>query len=254
MTRSPDLDAVFARIEALADARALPEVTRSTSYGTPALKVKDKSFIRLKDDETLVMLCPIRAKDPVDGNLARNLFRDRPLCRLARRADPAGRDWRRRIVAAARRCLAFQGSGKACRTTANFGFATGLIFALLGDKALTCPKRPRSIPTNGDPCVHQVSRAVRNPACADPCRLRRRRPGRPGRDPARHTPGHRTSDPISHPPGLPLISRTTNERAAPKGGLVLWVEKTSLLLATSSVDIPKAAIQPEPAIEECRAV
>jgi hypothetical protein len=62
MTRSSDLDAVFARIEALAHVRALPEVTRSTSYGTPALKVKDKSFIRLKDEATLVMLCPSEQK------------------------------------------------------------------------------------------------------------------------------------------------------------------------------------------------
>ena len=37
-------------------ARALPEVVESTSYGTPALKVRGKLFARLKEDgETLVL-------------------------------------------------------------------------------------------------------------------------------------------------------------------------------------------------------
>ncbi|KKB11202.1 hypothetical protein VE25_14010 [Devosia geojensis] len=57
-----DLDAIFERIEALAGNRDLPEVTRGTSYGTPSLKVKDKSFVRLKDADTLVLLCPPEQK------------------------------------------------------------------------------------------------------------------------------------------------------------------------------------------------
>ncbi|KRA48798.1 MmcQ/YjbR family DNA-binding protein [Devosia sp. Root635] len=57
-----DLDQIFARIEQLAGARGLPEVTRSTSYGTPALKVRQKSFVRLKDSATLVLLCPSEQK------------------------------------------------------------------------------------------------------------------------------------------------------------------------------------------------
>jgi len=56
------LDAAFQRIESLARLRELPEVTRSTSYGTPALKVKTKSFVRLKDADTLVLLCPAEQK------------------------------------------------------------------------------------------------------------------------------------------------------------------------------------------------
>jgi hypothetical protein len=56
------LDTVFARVEALAAARSLPDVTRATSYGTPALKVRDKSFVRLKDADTLVLLCPMEQK------------------------------------------------------------------------------------------------------------------------------------------------------------------------------------------------
>lgn len=57
-----DLDETFNRVERLAKARDLPEVTRSTSYGTPSLKVRDKSFVRLKDAATLVLLCPPEQK------------------------------------------------------------------------------------------------------------------------------------------------------------------------------------------------
>lgn len=57
-----DLDQIFIRIEQLAEARSLPGVARSTSYGSPALKVRDKSFVRLKDSATLVLLCPSEQK------------------------------------------------------------------------------------------------------------------------------------------------------------------------------------------------
>ena len=57
-----DLDQIFLRIEQLADARNLPGVTRSTSYGSPCLKVRNKSFVRLKDPATLVLLCPSEQK------------------------------------------------------------------------------------------------------------------------------------------------------------------------------------------------
>lgn len=56
------LDGIFNRAEQLAVARGLPGVTRSTSYGTPALKVGGKSFVRLKDSATLVLLCPSEQK------------------------------------------------------------------------------------------------------------------------------------------------------------------------------------------------
>jgi len=59
---SNDLDEAFARIEQLAEARDLPGVTRSTSYGTPALKVRDKSFMRLREPKVLVLLCPPEQK------------------------------------------------------------------------------------------------------------------------------------------------------------------------------------------------
>jgi hypothetical protein len=57
-----DLDQIFTRIEQLANARGLPGVTRSTSYGSPSLKVRNKSFVRLKDSATLVLLCPSEQK------------------------------------------------------------------------------------------------------------------------------------------------------------------------------------------------
>ena len=57
-----DLDSAFARIERLAEHRALPGVTRSTSYGTPAFKVKDKTFVRLREPDVLVLLCPAEQK------------------------------------------------------------------------------------------------------------------------------------------------------------------------------------------------
>jgi len=62
MGTDPELDLVFSRIEALAAARGLPGIARSTNHGTPSLKVRDRSFIRLKDAETLVLLCPVEQK------------------------------------------------------------------------------------------------------------------------------------------------------------------------------------------------
>ena len=62
MVTDPDLDLVFSRIETLVAARGLPGVGRSTSNGTPSLKVRDKSFARLKDADTLVLLCPPEQK------------------------------------------------------------------------------------------------------------------------------------------------------------------------------------------------
>lgn len=43
----------------------LPEVERSTSYGTPSLKVKGKSFVRIKEgmDGVLVVMIPLGLKE-----------------------------------------------------------------------------------------------------------------------------------------------------------------------------------------------
>ncbi|HEX5958675.1 MAG TPA: MmcQ/YjbR family DNA-binding protein [Hyphomicrobiaceae bacterium] len=51
----------FARVRTAA--AHLPEVEESTWYGTPALKVGGKGFARLKDAETLVVLCALDEKE-----------------------------------------------------------------------------------------------------------------------------------------------------------------------------------------------
>ncbi|MBZ7920811.1 MmcQ/YjbR family DNA-binding protein [Ensifer adhaerens] len=53
----------FTRVVKLAEAAGLPEVSIGTSYGAPALLVKDKSFARMKDGETLVVMCSLEEKE-----------------------------------------------------------------------------------------------------------------------------------------------------------------------------------------------
>ena len=55
------LEAAFARVRAAA--AHLPEVEESTLYGTPALKVRGKSFARMKDADTLVVHSTIDEKE-----------------------------------------------------------------------------------------------------------------------------------------------------------------------------------------------
>ena len=57
-----DLDHTFTRIERLARERGLPKSESATSYGTPALKLRSRTFVRLNDAETLVLLCPPEQK------------------------------------------------------------------------------------------------------------------------------------------------------------------------------------------------
>jgi len=51
------------RVARIGHALGLPELSEGTSYGTPALKVRYKSFTRLKDPETLVLLIPLEQKE-----------------------------------------------------------------------------------------------------------------------------------------------------------------------------------------------
>ena len=60
MTPDP-MEQAFARVVRLAS--NLQESTRSTSYGTPSLKVRDKTFCRMKDEATLVLMCPLDQKE-----------------------------------------------------------------------------------------------------------------------------------------------------------------------------------------------
>jgi hypothetical protein len=43
--------------------KALPEIERSTWYGTPSLKVRTKSLCRVKDADTVVLMCPLEEKE-----------------------------------------------------------------------------------------------------------------------------------------------------------------------------------------------
>lgn len=58
-----DIEAAFRRVSDIAMARGLTGVQQSTSYGTPALRVRAKSIVRLKEADTLVLMCPIETKE-----------------------------------------------------------------------------------------------------------------------------------------------------------------------------------------------
>lgn len=58
-----EIETGFDRVRRLAEATGLPETTVGTSYGTPALLVKGKSFVRMKDAETLVVMCALEEKE-----------------------------------------------------------------------------------------------------------------------------------------------------------------------------------------------
>lgn len=58
---SDDLSSAF---EALRLAvRGLPEIIETTSYGTPAIKAGKKLLARVKDAETIVLMCPLDEKE-----------------------------------------------------------------------------------------------------------------------------------------------------------------------------------------------
>ncbi len=52
-----------ARRKLLAALDGLPEVVEATSYGYPAFKVGKKFLCRIKDDDTLVVTCPLEEKE-----------------------------------------------------------------------------------------------------------------------------------------------------------------------------------------------
>ena len=41
----------------------LPDIVESTSYGTPALKAGKKLLCRIKDSDTVVVMCPLEEKE-----------------------------------------------------------------------------------------------------------------------------------------------------------------------------------------------
>ncbi|WP_297113374.1 hypothetical protein [uncultured Devosia sp.] len=62
MHQDPDLETGFRRLAKLAQDRPLAEVEKSTSYGTPALKVAGATFVRMLDETTAVLQCPVDQK------------------------------------------------------------------------------------------------------------------------------------------------------------------------------------------------
>jgi hypothetical protein len=58
-----DLEMIFARLLRLAVEAGLPGVEESTSYGNKALKVGGKSFVAVKDRETIVISIALDAKE-----------------------------------------------------------------------------------------------------------------------------------------------------------------------------------------------
>ncbi len=57
-----DLARAFARVRAAARAAKLPEVEEGVSYRTPAMKLRGKFLMRVKDPDTLVFRCTIEEK------------------------------------------------------------------------------------------------------------------------------------------------------------------------------------------------
>jgi hypothetical protein len=55
------MDRIQAR--AMRAAAHLPGIEAGTSYGTPAVKVRGKGLTRVKDGETLVVMCPLPEKE-----------------------------------------------------------------------------------------------------------------------------------------------------------------------------------------------
>ena len=56
------LDDSFERVWAIANMLHLPELVRSTTHGTPSLKVKTAFIGRLKDKDTFAIHCPLEEK------------------------------------------------------------------------------------------------------------------------------------------------------------------------------------------------
>lgn len=59
------LERAFRRVRAAARRAKLPELEESRWYGTPSLKVRNKSLMRVKDEDTLVFMCPLEEKEVV---------------------------------------------------------------------------------------------------------------------------------------------------------------------------------------------
>ena len=57
------LKKIFKRVKAALRSKHLPGIDESTSYGTPSLRAGGKLMVRVKDNDTLVLLCPLEEKE-----------------------------------------------------------------------------------------------------------------------------------------------------------------------------------------------
>ena len=101
---SSDLDRAFSQARLAAAELALPEIAESTSYGTPALKVRKKLLLRLKDADTFVFMCPLEEKEFLmraapEIYFETDHYKGWPAV-LARRADITGEELKHRITQA----------------------------------------------------------------------------------------------------------------------------------------------------------
>lgn len=56
-----DLPSAFDKLRTAAE--GLPEVVEGTSYGTPSLHVRKKFLCRVKDADTVAVMCPLEEKE-----------------------------------------------------------------------------------------------------------------------------------------------------------------------------------------------
>jgi hypothetical protein len=68
-------DEAFERVWAIANMLNLPELVRSTTHGTPSLKVKTSFIGRLKDKDTFAIHCPLE-ENPLLMESLPNIYLD----------------------------------------------------------------------------------------------------------------------------------------------------------------------------------
>ncbi|MHC1548848.1 MmcQ/YjbR family DNA-binding protein [Phyllobacterium sp. K27] len=68
-----NLDRPFERVWRLADALHLPELVKSTTHGTPSLKVRTSFMGRMKDGTSFAIYCPLEEK-PLLMESAPNIY------------------------------------------------------------------------------------------------------------------------------------------------------------------------------------
>ena len=110
-----DLDKAFAAVRRAAVRARLPEVEETMWYGTPSLKVRGKGFARLKDADTLVLMCPLEEKELLMEVEPEIFFETDHYQGLAGGARPSVEDGRGIAPASSGTCVAAEGAQAARR-------------------------------------------------------------------------------------------------------------------------------------------